>query len=117
MIEEINEADLKRVLDNNQIVIVDYSAVWCGPCRIQHMILERLQDKYKGKGVKVVSIDIDKNRNHAEKINIVAVPTLQIFHKGELLKFPDNGDEADRFIGVQREELLSNICDKFLKNK
>ncbi len=115
MIDEINEADLKEVLNKNQIVIVDYSAVWCGPCRIQHMILEKIQNKYKDKGVKIVSIDIDKNRNHAEKINIVAVPTLQIYHKGELLKFPDNGDEVDRFIGVQREESLSDICDKFLK--
>ena len=117
MIEEINEAELKNILDNNQIVIIDYSAVWCGPCRIQHMILEKLHDKYKNKGVKIVSIDIDKNRSLAEKINIVAVPTLQIYHKGELLKFPDNEDEVDRFIGVQREESLENICDKFLENK
>ncbi|NVM02346.1 MAG: thioredoxin family protein [Candidatus Helarchaeota archaeon] len=117
MIEEINESELKDLLEKNKIVIVDYSAVWCGPCRIQHMILEKLQDKYKDKGVKIVSIDIDKNRSHAEKINIVAVPTLQIYHKGELLKFPDNGEEVDRFIGVQREENLANICEYFLKNK
>ncbi|MHA1298938.1 MAG: thioredoxin family protein [Candidatus Helarchaeota archaeon] len=116
VIEEINEADLQKILDNNKVVIVDYSAVWCGPCRIQHMILEKLQKKYEGKGLKIVSIDIDKNRSMAEKLQIFAVPTLQIFNKGELLKLPGNGDETDRFVGVQGEENLAMICDKLLSS-
>ena len=115
MIEEINAADLKKVIENNKIVIVDYSAVWCGPCRIQHMILEKLQEKYKDK-VKIVTMDIDKNNQYATNINIVAVPTLQIYNNGALLKFP-GGNESDRFIGVQSDHILSSICEKILESK
>ena len=115
-IEEIMEADLQNILNNNKVVIVDYSAVWCGPCRIQHMILEKLQTKYEGKSMKIVTIDIDKNRGMAEKIKIFAVPTLQIYHDGKVAELSDNIEEADRFIGVQGEDGLGRIVDKLLSS-
>ena len=116
MIEEINEPDLGKIVKENNIVIVDYSAVWCGPCRFQHLILERLVKKYKDK-VKIVTMDIDKNIQYAKKINIFAVPTLQIYHKGKVLELSEGSQDGDRFIGVQSDEILLKICDKLLNSE
>ena len=116
MIEEINESELKNVLEKNKIVIVDYSATWCGPCQFQHVILEKLQKKYENR-VKIVTMDIDKNMHHAQATNIFAVPTLQIYHNKEVYKTSGGSYGDDRFVGVQTENVLSNICDKLLDYK
>ncbi|MHA1378335.1 MAG: thioredoxin family protein [Candidatus Helarchaeota archaeon] len=115
MIEEINEADLQNIIVNNKIVIVDYSATWCGPCQFQHIILQKLEEKY-GDKIKIVTMDIDKNMHYATKLNIFAVPTLQIYHNGKLYKHSEDSYEEDRFIGVQQENILSKICDNLFNS-
>lgn len=69
----------------SNVVIIDFMAQWCGPCRIQDPILEELKKKF-GDKVEFKKIDIDKNNDLAEKYLIRAVPTLVIEKDGKIFK-------------------------------
>lgn len=64
-------------------VIVDFHAIWCGPCKMQSPILKEVAEEL-GDKIKVIKIDIDQNPEIAERYNIQSVPTLMIFKQGEL---------------------------------
>ena len=98
LIEGKNEE--KKV--EKRIVIIDFSATWCGPCRLQDPILEELKKKFEDK-VELKKIDIDKNNDLAEKYLIRAVPTLVIEKDGKIFK---------KYVGVTSlKELEKTIGD------
>jgi len=74
------EAD---VLRNDQPVLVDYWAEWCGPCKMMAPVLEEVADEYAGKMV-VAKLNIDDNPNTPPKYGIRGIPTLMIFKNGEV---------------------------------
>ena len=84
--------------------LLDFSATWCGPCRMQKPILEELEKKY-GDKVEFKVIDVDENQELASKYSIHAVPTLIILK---------DGVEAKRFMGVTQGSVLSSELDKIL---
>lgn len=73
----------EELVKENVPVLVDFFATWCGPCQMMHPILEELHSKL-GDKVKIIKIDIDKNEALAAKLNVRSVPTLMIYHDGEL---------------------------------
>jgi len=73
-----------EVLDSDIPVIVDFWAVWCGPCRMVAPVLEELSNQYEGK-VKIVKVNADENPKLAADYNIVSIPTLNIYSGGELV--------------------------------
>ena len=73
-----------EVLHAESPVLVDFTAVWCGPCKQIAPLIDQLADEYVGK-VKVASLDIDENPGTASKYGIRAVPTLMVFKGGELV--------------------------------
>jgi thioredoxin 1 len=64
-------------------VLVDFFATWCGPCKMMQPILEQLH-KIVGDKVRIIKIDVDKNQQLAAELQVSSVPTLAIFHKGEI---------------------------------
>jgi thioredoxin 1 len=74
------EAD---VLKASGLVLVDYNADWCGPCKMIAPVLDEIADSYDGK-VLVTKIDVDANREVAEKHGVRGIPTLMLFKNGEV---------------------------------
>ena len=74
----------KEVLENDMPVLIDFWAEWCMPCKAIAPLIEQAAEAYAGK-VKVVKIDIDENKEIAGQYNVRGIPTLLLFHKGEVI--------------------------------
>ena len=93
------------VVSGNQLVLVDFFATWCQPCKMMHPILKQVKDVL-GDRIRIIKIDVDTHSALASKYQIQSVPTLMLFRKGEVLW---------RTSGVmQKAELLGTI-DPFLR--
>ncbi|MFZ1236578.1 MAG: thioredoxin [Prevotella sp.] len=96
-----------NVISGDKLVLVDFFATWCQPCKMMHPILEQVKGVL-GDRVRVIKIDVDKQGYTASKYQIQSVPTLMMFRNGKVL--------WRRSGIVQKGELLSTI-ESFLKNK
>ena len=73
-----------EMLKSEKPVLVDFSAEWCGPCKMMGPILKELK-QLAGDGVTILKVDIDKNPAVASSFQIQSVPTLIVFRKGEVI--------------------------------
>lgn len=75
----------KEVLESPVPVLVDFWAVWCGPCRLIAPIVEELATQYEGK-LKVFKVDVDQEQNLAIQYGIMSIPTLLLFKNGRVVE-------------------------------
>lgn len=96
-------ADLNKIINSEQPVLVDFSAEWCGPCKMMAPILKELHGLVKGKA-RIIKIDVDRNKAVARKFQIQGVPTLILFKKGQI---------KWRQSGVMSAKDLKRVIDQY----
>lgn len=73
----------QEVIESDKPVLIDFWAVWCGPCKIIDPIVEELTNEYEGK-IKFGKLDVDNNQQTAIKYGVRSIPTLLIFKDGKI---------------------------------
>ncbi len=91
----------EQVLKADKPVLVDFWAVWCGPCRMVAPIIDELSKDYEGKAL-VGKVDVDNNPNIATKYGIRSIPTIGLFKNGEMV---------DKVIGAVPKQKLAQMLD------
>ena len=94
----------KDVISGNQLVLVDFFATWCQPCKMMHPILEQVKAAL-GDKIRIIKLDVDKQGMTASQYGIQSVPTLMLFRQGEVLW---------RTSGVMQKTALLATIDPFL---
>ena len=94
----------KEVLQADQPVLVDFWAVWCGPCRMIAPTMEALAKEYAGKA-KVTKVNVDENNLTPSKYNIRGIPTLLLFK---------NGQVQEQLVGAASRDVIEKMLKKHL---
>ncbi|MBQ2668671.1 MAG: thioredoxin [Clostridia bacterium] len=94
----------KTLLNDNKIVLVDFFATWCGPCKMIAPLLEQVSETYAGKAV-VVKIDVDEEPELAAQFGIESIPTVILFKDGQ----PMNME-----VGARQRDFYANLIEMHL---
>lgn len=93
--------ELKVILSEENVVVVDCYAPWCGPCKVLSPIMDELKKEYEGKAA-IMKMDVDENEEITTEFKIRGVPTILFFVKGEL---------KNKISGLQSKETIAAMID------
>ena len=96
MAKIINSQEFDNTIESG-VVVVDFFATWCGPCKMLSPVIDELSGELEN--VNFVKVDIDQSMDLAQKFKIVSVPTLKVFK---------NGEEVDTSMGFMPKEVLKS---------
>lgn len=92
------------LINSDQLVLIDFFAEWCGPCKMLAPILKQVKDEM-GDSLKIVKIDVDKNQSLASTYQVRGVPTMMLFK---------NGKQLWRQSGVLQKHELVEVVKSFI---
>ena len=101
----ITDAEFKKtVLESDVPVLLDFTAVWCGPCRVIASLLDQVADQHLGK-LTVCKIDIDQNTETPNQFGVQSIPTLILFKGGKVF---------ERRVGAMSKSAIDGFVSKVL---
>ena len=95
-------SSFKKIISQDKPVLVDFTASWCGPCKAMAPILDQVKNEV-GDNASIIKIDVDRNQQIAQSLQIQGVPTLIIYK---------NGKQLWRQSGVVQKEMLVNLLNQ-----
>jgi thioredoxin 1 len=100
---EVKDSDFEeKVLKNDKVVLVDFWAEWCGPCKTLGPIIDEIESEYKN-SLDVAKVDIDQNQDYAAKYGVRNIPTVLLIKDGEVV---------DKHVGVApKQKYVDSIKD------
>ena len=101
--ELLNETNFEEKTKNG-VVLVDFFATWCGPCRMMAPILEDVKDELSS-SIEIFKVDVDDNEKLARSFGIMSIPTLILVV---------NGQQKEKHIGLMQQDELVNIIKKYI---
>ncbi len=104
MLKNLSKADFESTLKENDVVLVDFYADWCGPCKALHPSLESLAADFEGKAV-IAKVNVDNESEISADFGIRSIPALLYFKKGEL---------ADKQVGLQSKTAMTASLDQLI---
>jgi len=105
------KTDFNSIIKSRIPVLVDFSAEWCGPCKMMKPVLEQLK-RSMGDKIRIIKIDVDTNRDLAVKYNIRSVPSLMLFQDGSIKWSGVGVISANQLANV-----INNNCTVFTDQK
>ncbi|WP_348539940.1 MULTISPECIES: thioredoxin [Spirulina sp. CCY15215] len=100
----IQESDFDSCIADNSLVVIDFTAPWCGPCRVIAPLIDKLAQEYENRAT-VVKIDIDTNKSIPKKFNVRSIPAVLFFKDAELV---------ETFVGKATYEEYQEMLEKHL---
>ena len=102
---ELNSSSFTDALLKNKLLLVDFWAEWCGPCKSMHPIFSRMAKKYHH--VRFARLNVDDSQDIAAKFNVQSIPTFIMFNDGKVVQ---------QMVGAVGEPGIHMICKKFLSD-
>lgn len=103
MVQSLNDSNFVEKT-NEGVVLVDFWAPWCGPCRMQGPVIDAL-DEELGDKVTFAKVDVDENPNTARQFGVMSIPTLIVKKDGEVV---------NKVIGYHSKEQLEELLEQYL---
>ncbi len=98
----VTDSNFEQTIKDNKVVLVDFWANWCGPCRALAPTISELAKEYSGK-VLIGKLDVDENPATAEKFQVFSIPTMILFKDGQ---------EAERLVGLCPKNRITDTLAK-----
>ncbi|MUG95195.1 thioredoxin [Scytonema sp. UIC 10036] len=103
-VEYITESEFDSLLKGDSPVVFDFTATWCGPCKMIAPLIDKLAEEYEDRA-KVVKVDLDQNQSLAKRLGIRSIPTVMIYKNGTLM---------ETIVGVTPYETFTKALTKLL---
>lgn len=103
MVKKINSNEFENAVSNG-IAVVDFSATWCGPCKMLAPVLDEISEEFDGK-INFFNVDCDENGDLAEKFGVMSIPAIVVLKDGE---------KQDMAVGFQPKQNLKEFFEKYV---